>query len=150
MRVMRIPDEELSALVKAAFAYADEGMTDPVLGLYSSEPHFDRFTSPDEMGRWLLRATGDWVQSVEVENYGETVWKQYEDESWLFNAEVTMPPTPVHLMMLIAAYVNSMHPLVSFKFDQREWAFQFVILLASETVELIAAADQSKLVIAGN
>ena len=147
---MRIPDEELSALVKSAFAYADEGMTDPILGLYSNEPHFNKFTDPSEMGRWLLRATGEWVQSTDVENYGETVWKQHEDEGWIFNPEIDLPPTPVHLMMLLAAYVNNMHPLVSFKFDQREWAFQFTILLASATVELISAADNSRLIIAGS
>jgi len=146
---MRIPDEDLSMLVKSAFAYADEGMTDPIQGLYSAEPHFDRFTDPNLFGQWLLRATGDWVTSTDPETYGETVWKQYEDESWFYNPDIEIAPTPVHLMMLLAAYVNSMHPLVSFKFDQREWAFQFVILLAGETVELIEAADRSKLIIAG-
>jgi hypothetical protein len=146
---MKIPDEDLSTLVKAAFAYADEGMTNPIQGLYSAEPHFLPFESPSIFGRWLLRATGDWVTSTEADTYGETVWRQYEDESWLYNHDIEIAPTPVHLIMLLAAYVNSMHPLVSFKFDQREWAFQFVLLLAGETVELIEAADNSRLIIAG-
>ena len=145
---MRIPDQDLSTLVQAAFAYADEGMTNPVQGLYSAEPHFLPFTDPNLFGHWLLRATGDWFTSTDPDTYGENVWRQYEGESWIFNNEVEIAPTPVHLMMLLAAYVNSMHPLVSFKFDQREWAFQFMMILAGESVALIESADQSKLVIA--
>jgi hypothetical protein len=42
-----------------------------------------------------------------------------------------------------------MHPMIGFRLDQREWAFQFMMILADETVELIEAAENSRLVIPG-
>jgi hypothetical protein len=145
---MRIPDEDLSTIVRAAYAYRDTNITRPLVGLHSLEPHFEDFPDPNEFGRWLLKATGDWVTSTEVETYGEKIWKQYDDPSWIFNTEVNIAPTPVHLMLILSAYVKSMHPMIGFRLDQREWAFQFMMILADETVELIEA-ENSRLVIPG-
>lgn len=146
---MRIPDEDLSTIVRAAFAYRDTNITRVLVGLHSLEPHFEEFTDPNLFGQWLLRATGDWVTSTEPDTYGEQVWKQYEDESWIWNTEVNVAPTPVHLMLLLSAYVKSMNPVIAFRLDQREWAFHFMMLLADETVELIEAAESSKIILPG-
>jgi len=146
---MRIPDEDLSTIVRAAFAYRDTHITKPLVGLHSLEPHFEEFTDPNEFGRWLLRATGDWAQSTDPDTYGEQVWKQYKDESWLFNTEINIAPTPVHLMLILSSYVKSMHPMIGFRLDQREWAFQFMMLLADETVELIEAVENSRILLPG-
>jgi len=94
---MRIPDEDLCTIVRGAFAYKDTYITKRLVGLHSPEPHFEEFTDPNLFGQWLLRATGDWVTSTEVETYGETVWKQYDDPSWFFNPEINIAPTPVQI-----------------------------------------------------
>ena len=146
---MRIPDEDLCTIVRGAFAYKDTYISKPLVGLHSLEPHFEEFTDPNLFGQWLLRATGDWVTSTEVETYGETVWKQYDDPSWFFNPEINIAPTPVHLMLILSAYVKSMHPMIGFRLDQREWAFQFMMLLADETVELIEAVENSRILLPG-